>query len=29
MNFSGPGIPLTQDGLDYAADTADIGLAEI
>jgi hypothetical protein len=29
MNFSGPGLPLTQDGLDAAAGAADIGIAEL
>jgi hypothetical protein len=29
MNFSGPGFPLTQDGLDAAAGAADIGVAEL
>jgi N-acetylmuramidase/Putative peptidoglycan binding domain len=29
MNFSGPGVPLTQAGLDYAAGIAEVGVAEL
>jgi hypothetical protein len=29
MNFAGPGVPLTEPGLDYAASIADVGVAEL